>query len=77
MAFNNDVGGTKLFGQIYELVMGKQSDGFTVLEVTYSIGLTFGILVFLIILVKNDLQSIRLRWRCRCVSMKMIFRRHS
>ena len=44
MAFNNDVGGTKLFGQIYELVMGKKSDGFTVLEVTYSIGLTFGIL---------------------------------
>ena len=40
-------GGTKLFGQIYELVMGKQSDGFTVLEeVTYSTGLTFGILVF-------------------------------
>ena len=26
--------------------MGKQSDGLTVLEVTYSIGLTFGILVF-------------------------------
>lgn len=46
MAFNNDVGVTKLFGQIYELVMGKKSDGFTVLEVTYSIGLTFGILVF-------------------------------
>ena len=46
MAFNNVVGGTKLFGQIYELVRGKQSDGFTVLEVTYSIGLTFGILVF-------------------------------
>lgn len=35
MAFNNDVGGTKLFGQIYELVMGKQSDGFTVLEVIF------------------------------------------
>ena len=46
MAFNNDVGVTKLFGQIYELVMGKKSDGFTVLEVTYSIGLTFGILGF-------------------------------
>lgn len=46
MAFNNDVGVTKLFGQIYELVMGKKSDGFTVLEVTYSIGLTFGILIF-------------------------------
>ena len=74
MAFNNDVGGTKLFGQIYELVMGKQSDGFTVLEVTYSIGLTFGILVFLIILVKNDLQSIRLRWRWKCDCTRMISR---
>ena len=46
MAFNNDVGGTELFGQIYELVMGKKSDGFTVLEITYSIGLTLGILIF-------------------------------
>ena len=46
MAFNNDVGGTELFGQIYELVMGKQSDGFTILEITYSIGLTIGILSF-------------------------------
>ena len=74
MAFNNDVGGTKLFGQIYELVMGKQSDGFTVLEVTYSIGLTFGILVFF-----NHFGKKRFTVdpRCRCVSMKMIFRRHS
>ena len=46
MAFNNDIGGTKLFGQIYELVMGRKSDGFTVLEITYSIGLTLGILIF-------------------------------
>ena len=46
MAFNNDVGGTELFGQIYELVMGRKSDGFTVLEITYSIGLTLGILLF-------------------------------
>ena len=29
MAFNNDVGGTELFGQIYEQVTGKKSDGFT------------------------------------------------
>ena len=35
MAFNNDVGGTELFGQIYEQVTGKKSDGFTVLEITY------------------------------------------
>ena len=46
MAFNNDVGGTELFGQIYEQVTGKKSDGFTVLEITYAIGLTIGILVF-------------------------------
>lgn len=46
MAFNNDVGGTELFGQVYELVMGRKSDGFTILEITYSIGLTLGILVF-------------------------------
>lgn len=46
MAFNNDVSVTKLFDQIYKLVMGKESDGFTILEVTYSIGLTIGILVF-------------------------------
>ena len=46
MAFNNDVDSTKLFGQIYELVMGKQNDGFTILEITYSVGLTFGILIF-------------------------------
>lgn len=46
MAFNNDVGGTELFGQIYEQVTGKKSDGFTVLEITYAIGLTVGILVF-------------------------------
>ena len=46
MAFNNDVGVTKLFGQIYELIMGKKTDGFSVLEVTYSIGLAIGILIF-------------------------------
>lgn len=46
MAFNNDVGGTELFGQIYEQVTGKKSNGFTVLEITYAIGLTVGILVF-------------------------------
>lgn len=46
MAFNNDVGVTTMFGQIYELVTGSQSDGFTILEVTYSVGLTAGILIF-------------------------------
>lgn len=46
MSFNNDVSVTKLFGQIYELFMGQPSDGFTVIEFTYSIGLIIGILVF-------------------------------
>ena len=46
MAFNNDVDVTKLFEQIYELVTGNPTDGFTILEVSYSIGLTIGILVF-------------------------------
>lgn len=46
MTFNNDVQLTALFQQIYELQMGRPSDGFTVLELTYSLGLIIGILVF-------------------------------
>lgn len=46
MAFNNDVGVGQVFDQVYELVMGKQSDGFTVIELTYSLGLAVGILIF-------------------------------
>ena len=46
MAFNNDVDVTKLFGQLYELVTGQETGGFTILEITYSIGITAGILIF-------------------------------
>lgn len=46
MAFNNDVDVTKLFGQVYELVTGRETGGFTILEITYSIGITAGILIF-------------------------------
>lgn len=46
MTFNNDVDTTKLFGQIYELLTGSPSDGFTVLELMYSIGMIVGILIF-------------------------------
>ncbi len=46
MTFNNDVGIDKLFGQLYQLVMEKESSGFTILEMSYSIGLGVGILVF-------------------------------
>lgn len=46
MAFNNDVDTPKLFGQIYEQIMGVPKSGFTILELTYSIGVVIGILVF-------------------------------
>ena len=46
MAFHNDVGITKVFGKVYELVMGQPSPGYSILEVTYSIGLAVGIIVF-------------------------------
>lgn len=46
MTFNNDVDVTGVFGEIYRLVTGQESNGFTVLELGYSIGLAVGILVF-------------------------------
>ena len=46
MAFNNDVNTPKLLGQIYEQIMGREKTGFTILELTYSIGVVIGILVF-------------------------------
>ena len=46
MAFNNDASVSDLFSQMYEFVMGSKTDGFTIMEVSYSIGITIGILVF-------------------------------
>ncbi len=46
MAFNNDASVSDLFSQMYEFVMGTKSDGFTIMEVSYSLGITIGILVF-------------------------------
>ena len=46
MTFNNDSESPKLFSQIYELFTGKPHRGLGVLELTYSIGLVIGILVF-------------------------------
>ena len=46
MAFNNDVDVTKLFGQMHELVTGQDAGGFTILEISYSVGITAGILIF-------------------------------
>lgn len=46
MAFNNDVDTPRLFNQIYQQIMGVQKSGFTIMELTYSIGVVIGILVF-------------------------------
>lgn len=46
MAFNNDVGITTLFGQLYETFTGEKSNGFTLLEISYSVGVGLGILIF-------------------------------
>ena len=46
MAFHNDIGINKVFMKVYEMIAGEASDGFTILEVAYSIGLAIGIIVF-------------------------------
>ena len=46
MTFNNDVSITDLFAQLFEQFTGRTSDGFTILELSYSIGVGLGILVF-------------------------------
>lgn len=46
MTFNNDVSVTDVFKEIYRLIMGKESSGFTALEASYSIGLAVGVGVF-------------------------------
>lgn len=46
MTFNNDVAVEKLFAHFYRLIMNEESSGFTMLEISYSIGLGVGILIF-------------------------------
>ena len=46
MAFHNDISINKIFSRIYEMVMGHPSDGYSILEVSYSIGLAAGIILF-------------------------------
>lgn len=46
MTFHNDIDITGLFSDIYRLFTGQSSDGFTVLELAYSLGLGVGIVVF-------------------------------
>jgi len=46
MAFHNDIQIQDLFNKIHEMILGKPSNGHSILEFTYSIGLCVGIIVF-------------------------------
>ena len=46
MTFNNDVSVGDVFKEIYLIIMGKESSGFTILELSYSVGLALGIIIF-------------------------------
>ena len=46
MAFHNDIGINDVFTKVYEMVMGQPGEGYSILELSYSIGLAFGIILF-------------------------------
>ena len=46
MTFNNDASVTDVFREIYRMVQGQEGGGFTVLELSYSIGLALGVILF-------------------------------
>ncbi len=46
MAYHNDVGINEVFTEVYRMVMNREPGGLNVLEVSYSIGLAAGIIVF-------------------------------
>ena len=46
MTFNNDVSVPAVFEKMYKLTVGKPSNGFTALEISYSIGMAIGILMY-------------------------------
>lgn len=46
MAFHNDININKLFARVYEMVMGYSPDGYSILEISYSVGLALGITLF-------------------------------
>lgn len=46
MAYHNDVGINEVFTEFYQIVMNREPQGLNTLEVSYSIGLAVGIIVF-------------------------------
>jgi stage V sporulation protein AA len=46
MAYHNDIGIDSVFQQVHRIVLGKESTGINILEISYSLGLAIGIFVF-------------------------------
>lgn len=46
MSYHNDIGIDGVFSLMYELIMGRETTHYTVLELFYSLGLALGIIVF-------------------------------
>ena len=46
IAFHNDIGITAVFSRFYENVTGNATSGFSILEVSYTIGLALGMCIF-------------------------------
>lgn len=46
MAYHNDVGINDVFTEIYKMVMNREPQGLNTLEVSYSVGLAAGIILF-------------------------------
>ena len=46
MAFHVDVQIRNVFAIIYQIILGKESTGVTILEISYSVGLAAGIILF-------------------------------
>ncbi len=46
MAYHNDIGINEVFSEIYRLLMGREADGLNPLEISYSVGLAAGIILF-------------------------------
>lgn len=46
MAYHNDVGINSVFTEVYKMLMNREPQGLNTLEVSYSIGLAAGIIVF-------------------------------
>lgn len=46
MAYHNDIGINEVFSEIYRMLMGREPGRINLLEISYSIGLGLGILIF-------------------------------